>query len=86
MKPTFRSHLRGMLLIVSSVCLMSCGNDRHEQRRVLLPAGEVHEGWYFAAGERVVIQGTVNGDAYVAGGNVQSTAPSTEICWLPGDR
>jgi cytoskeletal protein CcmA (bactofilin family) len=46
---------------------------RHKQygEQVILPAGETHEGWYFAAGDRVLIQGTVNGDAYVAGGEVQ---------------
>jgi hypothetical protein len=30
----------------------------------------VHEGWYFAGGDQVVIQGTINGDAYVAAGTV----------------
>ena len=71
MKPTFWSHLWGMLLIISTAGLMSCGHDRQQERQVLLSAGEVHEGWYFATGQRVVIQGTVNGDAYVAAGNVQ---------------
>ncbi len=42
-----------------------------EKRRVVLPAGEVHEGWFFAAANQVIISGTVNGDAYVAGGTVQ---------------
>jgi cytoskeletal protein CcmA (bactofilin family) len=53
----------------------SCGGGSEEtpgeKRRVVLPAGEVHEGWYFAAGDQVIISGTVNGDAYVAGGMVQ---------------
>lgn len=53
----------------------SCGGGSEEtpgeKRRVVLPAGEVHEGWYFAAGNQVIISGTVNGDAYVAGGMVQ---------------
>lgn len=40
-------------------------------RRVVLPAGEVHDGWYFAAGGEVVIEGTVNGDVYAAGGIVE---------------
>ena len=40
-------------------------------RRVILSANEVHEGWYFAAGDEVLIEGTVNGDAYVAGGVVE---------------
>jgi hypothetical protein len=37
---------------------------------VVLPAGEVHEGWYFAGGDQVVIQGTINGDAYIAAATV----------------
>ncbi len=41
------------------------------QQRVVLPANEVHEGWYFAGGNQVSILGTVNGDAYVAGGVVE---------------
>ncbi len=40
-------------------------------KRVVLAANEVHEGWYFAAGDQVVIEGTINGDAYVAGGIVE---------------
>lgn len=53
----------------------SCGGGSEEtpggKSRVVLPPGDVHEGWYFAAGDRVIISGTVNGDAYVAGGMVQ---------------
>jgi len=40
-------------------------------RRVIMPAGTVHDGWYFAAGDEVIISGTVNGDAYVAAGMVE---------------
>lgn len=43
----------------------------NDKKTTVLPAGEVHEGWYFAAGDRVVINGTVNGDAYIAGGSVE---------------
>ncbi len=39
-------------------------------KRVVLPPGEVHEGWYFAGSDQVSIQGTINGDAYIAGGVV----------------
>ncbi len=46
------------------------GSMRPGQQRVILPAGEVHEGWYFATGSQVTILGTVNGDAYIAGGVV----------------
>jgi len=42
------------------------GNDR-----VVLPAGDVHQGWYFAGGNNVFIDGTINGDAFVAGGIVE---------------
>ena len=71
MKPKPWSYLGGMLLVISTLCLMSCGHHRQEQKQVFLPAGQVHDGWYFAAGQRVIIQGTVNGDAYVAGGIVE---------------
>lgn len=40
-------------------------------KHIVLGEGEVHEGWFFAAGERVIIRGTVNGDAYLAGANVE---------------
>ncbi len=40
-------------------------------RRVVLPEGEVHEGWFFAAGGEVIIEGTVNGDVYAAGALVE---------------
>lgn len=64
------------LLAFTSV---SCDNmdyrmEYHEDgkpRRVILPANEVRDGWYFAAGDQVIIEGTVNGDAYVAGGIVE---------------
>jgi cytoskeletal protein CcmA (bactofilin family) len=53
----------------------SCGGGIEEapggKRHVTLPAGTVHEGWYFAAGDEVIISGTVNGDAYIAAGMVQ---------------
>lgn len=38
---------------------------------VVLAEGETHEGWFFAAGDAVIIRGVVNGDAYVAGRTVQ---------------
>ncbi len=40
-------------------------------KQTVMPAGEVHEGWYFAAGDQVTIDGTINGDAYVAGAIVE---------------
>jgi cytoskeletal protein CcmA (bactofilin family) len=53
-------------------CRPGSGNfGRHEGKTIILPAGEVHEGWYFAAGDRVIINGTINGDAYLAGGAVE---------------
>ena len=64
-----------VLLAGLAIAGFSCGGGSEEppgeKRRVVLPAGEVHEGWYFAGGDQVIISGTVNGDAYVAGGMVQ---------------
>ena len=61
--------------ILCALLTFSCGGEQfrrmQEGEQVVLPAGETHEGWYFAGGDRVLIQGTVNGDAYVAGGQVQ---------------
>jgi len=58
--------------IGSPACQPGGENDKqHEKKTIILAADEVHEGWYFAAGDRVVINGTVNGDAYVAGGAVE---------------
>jgi hypothetical protein len=60
-------------LLVASLLAFSCsgtdfrasGNDR-----MFLRSGEVHEGWYFAGRAQVDIDGTVNGDAFIAGGVV----------------
>ncbi|HTY12468.1 MAG TPA: hypothetical protein VMF88_15500 [Bacteroidota bacterium] len=46
------------------------GEYGRHTKRVLLGANEVHEGWYFGGGDDVVIDGTINGDAYIAGGTV----------------
>lgn len=58
-----------LFLITSS--LISCSGEEHPEgkriKRVFLPADETHEGWFFAAGDQVIIEGTVNGDAYIAG-------------------
>jgi len=72
---------RAMTRPVLACCLLaslalSCqgppsGQDSTPLARVVVPAGEVHEGWYFAAGDEVTIEGTINGDAYVAGGIVR---------------
>lgn len=40
-------------------------------KHIVLPAGEVHQGWYFAGGDDVTIDGTINGDAFIAGGIVE---------------
>ena len=61
------------VLLFSILPAFSCRapeSQGDERRRVVLPAGEVHEGWYFAAGDQVIVEGTINGDAYVAGGMV----------------
>jgi hypothetical protein len=60
------------LLAFTIVTCDGCQSQKEKRtRRVILSANEVHEGWYFAAGDEVLIEGTVNGDAYVAGGVVE---------------
>ena len=66
-----------LLVLVAAVvaatspsCRQGDGHRSDKTRQIVLPAGEVHEGWYFAAGDQVTIDGTINGDAYVAGGTV----------------
>jgi cytoskeletal protein CcmA (bactofilin family) len=58
-----------------AVLVVSCqqggfNTTNREMKTVILPAGEVHEGWYFAAGDHVIIDGTVNGDVYAGAGKV----------------
>ena len=64
-----------LVFSVCAVAIVPCKaggaeKDKNLPVRVVLPAGEIHEGWYFAAGSEVTIEGTVNGDAYVAGGRI----------------
>ena len=62
------------LFLVLVFATFSCNGWEYQNekktKRVVLGASEVHEGWYFAAGDQVVIEGTINGDAYIAGGVV----------------
>jgi hypothetical protein len=62
-----------LMLIVAPLLLVGCEGDGDTStgKRVVLGAGEVHEGWFFASGDQVLILGTVEGDLYVAGGRVQ---------------
>ena len=71
-----RSNLRGVLLMLTAALVLAgCARENERKgvarEKVILPAGQVHEGWYFAAGSEVIVAGTVKGDAYVAGGMVQ---------------
>jgi hypothetical protein len=71
-----RSNVHGILLmLVAALVLVGCARENERKgvvrEKVILPAGQVHEGWYFAAGSEVIVAGTVKGDAYVAGGMVQ---------------
>jgi hypothetical protein len=60
------------LLAFTLVAGDGCQSQKEKRtRRVILSANEVHDGWYFAAGDEVLIEGTINGDAYVAGGVVE---------------
>ena len=62
------------LYFMLAFTMVSCNGwqyqNQKQKKRVVLGSNEVHEGWYFAGGDQVVINGTVNGDAYVAGGVV----------------
>jgi cytoskeletal protein CcmA (bactofilin family) len=67
---------RSALPAVLAVVLVSCtGREgvryRDGTETVIVPASEVHDGWYFAAGPRVIIEGTINGDLYAAGGTLE---------------
>lgn len=64
-----------LLISVLAFGILACsygewGSERSGHKRVVFPAGEVHEGWYFAGGDQVSLLGTINGDTYVAGGTV----------------
>ncbi|MCX6142434.1 MAG: hypothetical protein NTZ35_04370 [Ignavibacteriales bacterium] len=71
----FSIYPKFILFSLLAFAIVACDGWQHEKekrtRRVILSASEMHEGWYFAAGDDVLIEGTVNGDAYVAGGVVE---------------
>ena len=75
MKIQHVSFCRMLVFLLFGLVAVSCNGWEHQQdrktKRVSLGANEVHNGWYFGAGDEVVIEGTVNGDAYVAGGYVE---------------
>jgi cytoskeletal protein CcmA (bactofilin family) len=67
-----------LLLVISGLAISfsACepGSESHKKgpmKTVILPAGEVHDGWYFAGGDHVIIDGTVNGDVYAGAGKVE---------------
>ena len=74
MKSRYVSSMKFFFFLILAFAAISCNGweNRSEKKmkRIVLGANEVHEGWYFAAGDQVVIEGTINGDAYVAGGVV----------------
>lgn len=64
-----------LLSVTIIFSLVSCDGEKNTpegraQHTEILPSTQVHEGWYFAAGDVVSIEGTVNGDVYAAGGRV----------------
>jgi hypothetical protein len=71
----FAVYSKFVLFSVLAFTIVTCDGCQSQKekrtRRVILSANEVHEGWYFAAGDEVLIEGTVNGDAYIAGGVVE---------------
>lgn len=75
MKPSEVIFPKMLLLSLLTISIFSCRDSEYSDggkpRRVFLGPGEIHEGWFFAAGDQVLIEGVVNGDAYVAGGMVE---------------
>ena len=84
-----RRVLRWQFIVVLVLVLVSCKEGDKSQEvaeTVILPASEVHEGSYFAAGGKVIIDGTVNGDVYAAGGAVEiSGAINGDLLVAGGD-
>lgn len=64
---------RFLSVLAIALMLLGCDGDPGAKtgKQVVLNAGEVHEGWFFASGDQVLILGTVEGDVYCAGGMVQ---------------
>jgi hypothetical protein len=49
---------------------IKAGETQNIKDIVILPAGETHDGDYFAYGDNIEISGIVNGDVYLAGGQI----------------
>ncbi len=65
-------------ILLMSLLAFNCSGSKFRnsgEERTLLASGDVHNGWYFAGGPQVDIDGTVNGDAFIGGGvvNVRGT-------------
>lgn len=58
------------LLFITPVSVFAQANSSPKQKVVTVGKEQVIAQDYFTAGDRVVIDGTVNGDAYIAGGQV----------------
>jgi len=75
MKAKFPLSASVLFFLALGLMAFSCSDWQYGrqkgERRVLIAQNEVHEGWFFGGGDEVVIEGTVNGDAYVAGGVVE---------------
>jgi cytoskeletal protein CcmA (bactofilin family) len=61
------------LALVVILCGFSGQQSDNEWELSVVERGEVHEGWYFGAGETVRIEGTVNGDVYAAASRIEIT-------------
>ena len=74
MKSRYAFSMKLFLYLILAFATVSCNGwqyqNERQKKRIVLGASEVHEGWYFAGGDQVVIEGTINGDAYIAGGVV----------------
>jgi hypothetical protein len=70
-KPTARQLMLAVLVALLTLSFRTTDTrGTSGERQVILPAGQVHEGWYFAGGDQIIIDGTINGDAYIAGGTI----------------
>jgi len=59
--------IRHVVLVLFCAMGMAHADEASQERTIVLPAGSVHNGDYFAFGSAIEISGTVNGDVYLAG-------------------
>ena len=67
------------LILIFPLSIFAQTNDPTRGKTVILSKDQIIDHDYFAAGDTVTIDGTVNGDAYVAGGQVNINGVIIEI-------